>query len=206
MIVLSACNTDEKDNDSSTNLADNAPVATSGADATGNPSSSTQGDSDKEQTTSSTTLSYEIAGKAYSDEIIATKSEELNYTVSLTDKFYLTLEEPGKDLVVYKDNEAITMRVETFINEDEAFENLLLNSKDMLSAISTNDQYNNFPLPKQFNLNKYAKIESYIVEYESDKVILLLLEKDDLIIRLTLFDDYITNVTDAFLQIGATIE
>lgn len=201
MIVLSACNNDEKDN-----LANNTPEVTSGADANGSLPSSTQGNSEEDPISSSTTLSYEIAEEAYSDEIITTKSDELNYTISLTDKFDLTLEEPGKDLVVYKDNEAITMRVETFINEDEAFENLLLNSKDMLSAISTNDQYEKFPLPKQFNLTTYAKIESYIVEYESDKVVLLLLEKDDLIIRLTIFDDYITNVTDAFLQIGATIE
>ena len=216
MIVLSACNTDEgtidKANPSSevseqvNGSAGNNSTTVPKVNEKGEQASVDSDPTESKDTLNSESLSYTIAKVKYQDAVTPTPSEQLDYTVNLTDKFYLTQEEPGIDSIVYKDNEAITMRVEVFNKDEWSFEDARESSKEILSANSVNDNYSTFALPQIYNHNTYKQFESYQIEYESDKFILVLLDRNDKIIRLTIFDDYITNVSDAFLQIGATIQ
>ena len=47
---------------------------------------------------------------------------------------------------------------------------------------------------------------SYLVQYESDKVTTVIYELEEKLVRLTVYDDYVTDLTDTFLQMGFTIE
>lgn len=214
MIVLSACNTAEETIDAanpSEGKTENSEVTTTEPSTETNSENAQESENATENQTSEvafspSTLSYNIANVSYKDETINTESEQLEYSVALTDKFYLTQEEPGLDSIIYKDNEALSMRVEVFSKDDWKFKDVIKNSEDYLAASSNDGHYNDFKTPTIYENNTYEQVKSYIVEYESDKLILVLLELDKKIIRLTIFDDYITNVSDALLQIGATIK
>ena len=98
------------------------------------------------------------------------------------------------------------MRIEVLSELNWTYENALENSKAFLTASSKDTSYTTFKLPSNVNTKNFNQYDSYIVENESDKVVLLLIKLDDKLIRLTIFDDYITNVTEAFLIQGATIQ
>ena len=217
-ILLSACNTTEVSNgDQNSKPADKTDLSGTTENIETNNTTienNTQQNSAISSTTpdkgkteeKDATLSYTIGEQTIEQPYELTHSTQQDFSIQLTDQFYLLEEEPGKDVVFYKENEAIMMRVEVLSELNWTYENALENSKAFMTASSKDNNYTTYTLPSYMNINKFSQIDSYIVENESDKVILLLMSLDDKLIRLTIFDDYITNVTEAFLMQGATIE
>ncbi len=165
-------------------------------------SSSTESSTEEQ----SQTLSYTIGKQTFEKQYERVYSSQQDFSIQLTDQFYLTEEEPGKDVVVYKENEAIMMRVEVLTQNDWTYEDALENSISLITATSKDNSYLSLSLPTNVSTKSFVQYDSYIVENESDKVILLLMNIGDKIIRLTIFDDYITNVSEAFLLQGSTIQ
>ena len=152
------------------------------------------------------TLSYTIGQQLFEKQYERVYSTQQDYSIQLTDQFYLMEEEPGKDVVVYKDNEAIMMRVEVLSQNEWTYDDALEKSISFLTASSKDNSYAPLNLPAIINTKSFIQYDSYVVENESDKVVLLLVKLDEKIIRLTIFDDYITNVSEAFLIQATTIQ
>jgi hypothetical protein len=203
--MLSACSTAENSVDENThNKADSTASEASDKQNAG----SSQQNNSKPDTTEQQqlTLSYTIGQQTFKKQYELVHSTQQDFSIQLTDQFYLTEEEPGMDAVVYKENEAIMMRVEVLSDNEWTYEDALENSKALLTASSKDNHFSSFDLPKNINSKSLIQYDSYIVENESDKIVLLLIKLDEKIIRLTIFDDYITNVTEAFLIQGITIK
>ena len=217
-ILLSACNTSEVSNGdqnskpadktdingTTENIETNSTTNENNTQQNGVISSLTPDEGKTEE--KDATLSYTIGEQTIEKPFEITQSTQQDFSIQLTDQFYLLEEEPGKDVVFYKENEAIMMRVEVLSELNWTYENALENSKAFLTASSKDNSYTTFTLPSNVNTNKFSQFDSYIVENESDKVVLLLMSLDEKLIRLTIFDDHITNVTEAFLIQGATIQ
>jgi len=226
-ILLSACNTSEVSNSGqNSNSADKTDISdtVNNTDINGTTenietnSTTIENSTQQNSANSSTmpdegkfleqgaTLSYTIGEQKIEKPYELTQSTQQDYSIQLTDQFYLLEEEPGKDIVFFKENEAIMMRIEVLSELNWTYENALENSKAFMTASSKDNSYTTFKLPSNVNTKNFNQYDSYIVENESDKVVLLLISLDDKLIRLTIFDDYITNVTEAFLIQGATIQ
>lgn len=152
------------------------------------------------------TLSYTIGQQTFEKQFERVYSAQQDFSIQLTDQFFLMEEEPGMDVVVYKENEAIMMRIEVLSKNDWTYENALEKSTSIIMASSKDNSYSSYNLPSNINTKSFIQYDGFLVENESDKVLLLLMNLDDKIIRLTIFDDYITNVSEAFIVQAATIQ
>ena len=212
--ILSACNTAESSEEQNTATKNTVTSGTTNVNNNqDNASSSQQQNSSNNSSTSvgstaehDSTLSYTIGQQMFEKQSELVNSNQQDFSIQLTDQFYLMEEEPGMDVVIYKENEAIMMRVEVLSLNDWTYEDALENSKSLLTASSKDKSYSSFKLPSNINTKSFNLFDSYIVENESDKMLLLLVKLDDKIVRLTIFDDYITNVSEAFLIQGVTIK
>ena len=167
-----------------------------------NSSPSTDSSNEEQQPT----LSYTIGQQTFEKQFERVYSAQQDFSIQLTDQFFLMEEEPGMDVVFYKENEAIMMRVEVLSKNDWTYENALEKSTSIIMASSKDNSYSSYNLPSNINTKSFIQYDGFLVENESDKVLLLLMDLDDKIIRLTIFDDYITNVSEAFFVQGATIQ
>lgn len=129
-----------------------------------------------------------------------------HYQLYLNDQFYIIEEEPGIDAICYKENDALFMRIEALNIKDTSFDENIVYSKDFLALASRGGQYTKVSLPDYFQDSRFKQTKGFLVENESEKITLVLLELEDKIVRLTIFDDYITNITDELLKIGSTIQ
>ena len=218
--MLSACNTLVENNVEQQNIITQNTVANSTTNefineqqhsessnalqqnSSNNSSSSNESSTEEQQPV----LTYTIDQQTYEKQFERFYSSGQDFSIQLTDQFFLTEEEPGKDVVVYKENEAIIMRVEVLSKNDWTYENALEESISLITASSKDNSYSSYNLPSNIHTKSFIQYDGYLVENESDKVILLLINLDDKMIRLTIFDDYITNVSEAFLVQGASIQ
>lgn len=149
-----------------------------------------------------------VAATAETPLITAT-STALNYTMAHPENYTLIEEEPGKDMLFYNENDALSMRVEVFNSTDTSFEAMNDATQQSMAAIAPNNTYESFELAPYLSVANRPDIKasaSYIVQYESDKVTAIVYEIDSKVITLTIFDDYITGITDAFITAGLTIQ
>lgn len=140
--------------------------------------------------------------------LVTSTSATLNYTISHLENYTLSEEEPGKDMLFYNENDALSMRIEVFNQVDASFETLNAATQQSMAAIAPNNTYESFDLTSYLTAATRTDIKlsaSYIVKYESDKVTAIVYEIEDKVIVLTIFDDYITGITDAFITAGLTI-
>lgn len=140
--------------------------------------------------------------------LITSTSATLNYTISHLKDYTLTEEEPGKDMLFYNENDALSMRVEVFNQADASFDALNKATQQSMAAIAPNNTYESFDLASYLAAAKRTDIKAsagYLVPYESDKVTAIVYEMEDKFVVLTIFDDYITGITDAFITAGFTI-
>lgn len=139
--------------------------------------------------------------------MITSTSPTLNYIIQHPDTFTLTSEEPGKDMLFYNENDALSMRIEVFATTDASFEDINKLTQEATAAIAPNNTYEGFNLATYVaNRSDIINSASYRVKYESDQVISILYEVSDKIIALTIFDDYITGLTDTFIKAGLTVQ
>lgn len=138
--------------------------------------------------------------------LITSVSDALGYTIQHPEGYTLTPEEPGKDMLFYNENDALMMRIETFSPTEVSFEEVQTFAQDSMAAIAPNNVYESFPLaPYIENRTDIVNSAGYIINYESDQVLSIVYELPTKMIVLTLFDDYITGITDTFIEAGLTI-
>lgn len=209
VILVVGCNTTEKteDNDSNQNAPSNSATQETPADSEAveddTQDSSTQ--TDQNTNTSSTSkqeIKYEQNGVDKKEMATESQSADQNYKLHQLPGFTLSPEEPGKDIYVSNDDDQVFMRVETISTTDNTYDNVKSSLVEYMNAVGTTT-----PLPADMlKVFKEAKsAEGYEVDFESEKVIGVVIEKDDLIVKLTIHDNDTQDLTAAMLAMAATI-
>ena len=132
-----------------------------------------------------------------------TQSEEQNYELYVLDGYILTAEEPKKDALYAEDNSAVFMRIETFTPEEADFTSLEESMKQTLEAVNPDEEPIEAP---GFDGSDFKQSAAFEVPSTEGSVTGIVYEKENLLVRLTIFDDNTLNATEDFIAMGKTIE
>ncbi|MBT2570361.1 hypothetical protein [Planococcus sp. ISL-110] len=131
-----------------------------------------------------------------------TQSDEQNYELYVLDGYELTAEEPNKDALYVADNSGVFMRIETFAAGETDFASLEENMKQTLQAVNPEEE------PAEatnFDEADFEQSAAYEIPSTEGTVTGIVYEKEDLLVRLTIFDDSTVNATEDFITMGRTI-
>lgn len=167
-----------------------------------------QSNNEQKDDSNSSTITYSTNGEEVTVETASVTSESQNYKMMVAKDFTLTAEEPGRDMLIYNQNDNLSMRIETFSTEDTNYEEFAKETENTIAITAPEGKY------EQGDINEYVKSNSiknaavFIVKYEEDneQVSTAIFEKDNIIVRLSVFDNLQSQLTNAFLQMGFTIQ
>ena len=132
-----------------------------------------------------------------------TQSDEQNYEIVVLDGYELSAEEPNKDALYVSDNSAVFMRIETFTPAEIDFAAAEENMKQTLQAVNPDEE----PVKAtDFDGTDFSQSSAFEVPSAEGLVTGIVYEKDNLIVRLTIFDDSTVNATEDFINMGKTIQ
>ena len=207
-ILVVGCNTTDKTEDTDTNQ--NAPSNSASQETPTDSELVDDTQDSSEQTDSSTSssstskqeITYEQNGVDKKETATESQSVDQNYKLHQLSGFTLTQEEPGKDIYVSNDDDEVFMRVETISTKDNSYDNVKSSLVEYMNAVGSTT-----PLPEEMlKVFKEAKnAEGYVVDFDSDKVVGVVIEKDELIVKLTIHDNDTQDLTAAMLAMAATI-
>lgn len=132
-----------------------------------------------------------------------TQSDEKKYELYVLDGYELTAEEPNKDALYASDNSAVFMRIETFTPEETDFASAAESMRQTLQAVNPEEE----PVETtDFDGADFQQSTAYEVPSAEGTVTGIVYEKENLIVRLTIFDDSTVNATEDFIAMGKTIQ
>lgn len=135
-----------------------------------------------------------------------TESDEQGYAISVLPDYTLTSEEPGKDSLIPENNEAVFMRIETVAKENGTYDHLAENMIAVLEAsgdgsapIEVIDE-KSIPTAKGIENAKVLTIKA-----ETASITGIIFERDNMVIRLTIYDSPKEEYFEQFLRMSETI-
>lgn len=153
-----------------------------------------------------TTLTYISNGETFEEKVVTSKSEEMNYTIQHLENYSLTSEEPGVDSLLNNADEATSMQIEVIKKEDVTFDQLKASAKETISAIAP-ENTKDLDLASVLEQREEIKnIVGYEALLEDEKIVKVVFEGENLFVTLTIYDNVQADLTDAFLQMGLTIQ
>lgn len=153
-----------------------------------------------------TTLTYISNGETFEEKVVTSKSEEMNYTIQHLENYSLTSEEPGVDSLLNNADEATSMQIEVIKKEDVTFDQLKASAKETISAIAP-ENTKDLDLATVLEQREEIKnIVGYEALLEDEKIVKVVFEGENLFVTLTIYDNVQADLTDAFLQMGLTIQ
>lgn len=147
-------------------------------------------------------IAEEEPSKAETEGELAT-SDEQQYKLYVLPGFQLTPEEPGKDALLWEEDSAVFMLIETFNKEDIEFAQAEAAMKEALAASNPDAEITEAAAPQGA---KFLNSVAYEIPTAEGKVTGVVYEKEKLIVRLTVFDTTEVNATADFIDMGSTIE
>ena len=147
-------------------------------------------------------IAEEEPSKAETEGELAT-SDEQQYEMYVLSGFQLTPEEPGKDALLWEEDSAVFMRIETFNKEDIEFAQAEAAMKEALAASNPDAEITEAAAPQGA---KFLNSVAFDIPTAEGKVTGIVYEKENLIVRLTVFDSTEVNATADFIDMGSTIE
>lgn len=134
-------------------------------------------------------------------------SDAQNYTMAILPEFTLTSEEPGRDSLYLTEDGSIFMRVETEAFTQETYDFMEENTVDLLQATSA-DQKGPTEVTDENQLPQGEGIEKtvgYTTETAEGITTGIVFKKDELIVRLTIFESTEGSYYEQFIKMGQTI-
>lgn len=131
------------------------------------------------------------------------QSDEQQYEMYVLPGFQLTAEEPNKDALLWEEDSAVFMRIETFNKEDIEFAQAEAAMKETLAASNPDAEIAEATAPQGA---KFLNSVAYEIPTAEGKVTGVVYEKENLIVRLTVFDRTEVNATADLIDMGGTIE
>ncbi|WP_339175371.1 chemotaxis protein [Solibacillus sp. FSL R5-0691] len=161
---------------------------------------------EQEDKADNTTLTYISNGQPFEEKVVTSTSDEMNYTIQHFENYTLTSEEPGVDSLLNNADEATSMQIEVVQKEDVTFDQLKESAKETISAIAP-DSTKDLDLASTLEERKeISNIVGYEALLEDEKVVKVVIERENLFVTLTIYDNVQADLTDAFLQMGLTIQ
>ncbi len=222
-LILSACGTTDADQDDvGESGGSETPISeveeTNEEDANGDETNEdavnedeTENATDEDSTNDKQLTEDEVSTETetetdFLNEAMQVESDAQDFSVYLLPEYKLTSEEPGKDSLYLEADDSRFMRIETMSPEDFTYEYLEENMLAVLEASSggktpveiTDEQ----SLPSDNNL---TNAKAYTVDVEEGTVTGILFEREDLLVRLTIFDSAEAEHFEDFLHMGETI-
>jgi len=211
-VLVVGCNTSEKTGDSdaqqnepSNTAADQKP---SGDETAGETQEEDDTPASNETNTEDASkqpqkdVTYKQNGVDKTEKATESKSVDQSYKLQHLPGFTLTQEEPGKDMLVSNDDDEVFMRIETIEASQSSFTEVKTTMQDYMNAVGetvalTTDELAVF--------KDVQNIEGYVVDFDTEKVLGVVFEKDGIITKLTIHDNDKQDLTDAMLNMAATI-
>jgi hypothetical protein len=182
-------NTSTNQNGTSQNEDPNASVPTSTSEAASAEQKS--GIQEKEQQ-----LQYVFQDESKEETAFLKNSDNQPYSLYVLPNFELSAEEPGKDVILFSENDKIFMRIE-LLPDNTDWAAIEENVKAQLSSISASIY------DPGLNIENGS---SYEVTKDNEVVTAILLKNEKAPVRLTLFTTKDADYRDAFLQMAKTIQ
>ncbi|MGE7020647.1 chemotaxis protein [Solibacillus cecembensis] len=212
-MLLAACNTDTKDvPETPATIPDEQLDQTSPEDTNADDQQPTSTPEEKqpEENTDNTTkslITYTSKGQKVQQDVQTSTSEQSNYSIQHTADFTLVAEEPNKDLLYLKADDTISMGIEVLNKADVSFEDVKTNAIETMAAIAPEGKYGELDLTNSLKDQKdLLQFVGYETVLEAEKVQIIVLEHEGKIIKLTIYDTPKADLSDAFLQMGLTIQ
>lgn len=143
------------------------------------------------------------AAEAPETEGTVTQSPEQAYEITVLPAYELTSEEPGKDSLFLTSDSSVFMRVETFSPDDLDF----AYAEDIMKqTVQASNGEAEMTEGAELDGEEYINSSVYEVSSEDGKVTGVVYEKDDMIVRLTIFDKTAIDATPDFIKMGQTID
>ena len=210
MLLLSACNSTEDSNpvneeETTGSVNEQTNTQNSATDST----DTTVDDSTEEATPSNNTIQYVKNGEQKEVETTMTQSPEQDYEIALAQGFSVEGEEPGRDMLVYDEDDQYSMRIEVFAKDETNYEEMAQQTEHTIAITAPEGQYAPYELEPLLAPHKdILNATGYVVTYteDDDQVVTVIFEKQSKIVRLTIFDTTAAEMTNAFLQMGFTIQ
>ena len=211
-VLVVGCNTSDKTEDS--DAQQNEPSNTA---ADQKPSGDeTAGESQEEEDTPASNdtntedatkqpqqdVKYVQNGEEKTEKANVSESVDQSYKLQQLPGFTLTQEEPGKDMLVSNADDEVFMRIETIEASQSSFEEVKTTMQDYMNAVGETVA---LPADELTAFKDVQNIEGYVVDFDTEKVIGVVFEKDGLITKLTNHDNDEQDLTDAMLNMAATI-
>ena len=210
MLLLSACNSTEDSNpvneeETTGSVNEQTNTQNSATDST----DTTVDDSTEEATPSNNTIQYVKNGEQKEIETTMTQSPEQDYEIALAQGFSVEGEEPGRDMLVYDEDDQYSMRIEVFAKDETNYEEMAQQTENTVAITAPEGQYVPYDLESLLDSHKdILNATGYVVTYteDDDQVVTVIFEKQSKIVRLTIFDTTAAEMTKAFLRMGFTIQ
>lgn len=207
-ILVVGCNTTDKTEDTDTNQNNPSNSASQETPADSESVDDTQETPEQPDSTTNTPsaqnqeITYEQNGVDKKETATESQSVDQSYKIHQLPGFTLSPEEPGKDIIVSNEDDQVFMRVETVPTTDHSYDDVKSSLVEYMNAVG-----NTTPLStEKLNILKDAKtVEGYVVDFDTDKVVGVVFEKDGLIVKLTIHDNNTQDLTAAMLAMAATI-
>ncbi|REB09598.1 hypothetical protein DVB69_01955 [Sporosarcina sp. BI001-red] len=230
-LLLAACGTDTSDEDSDKQPIENTDQATDpgtdGAEATDSDTegteatdSETEGAEDTEGTDEDATNEEEAtndsdsaADSSETDDTSAlegateTLSDEQDFKIQVLPTYKLVSEEPGRDILSHKEHDDKFMVIGTMQASETDFDKAVENMKETLAATGTDASPVELTDKTQLPTNKdLEKVQAYRVASTEGPITAMIFQKNDMIVRVMMYDNTDESYYKEFLNMAETIE
>jgi len=134
------------------------------------------------------------------------ESDEQSYAISVLPDYSLVSEEPGKDSLISANNEAVFMRIETVVKEDSTYDYLAENMISVLAASGDGSDpievLDEKSIPTADGIDN-AKVLA--IKAETASITGIIFERDNMVVRLTIYDSPKEEYFEQFLRMAETI-
>lgn len=207
-VLIVGCNTADKTEDSDASKNDPSNTAAQQTPSDNKPEEDEQETPNETDTSTDTPstqeqdLKYVQNGVETKAKATESKSVDQDYKLHKLPGFTLLQEEPGKDMIVSNEDDSVFMRVETISTSETSYDNVKSSLVEYMNAVGETT-----PLTtEELAVFKDAKhSEGYVVDFDTEKVVGVVIEKDSLILKLTIHDNDTQDLTAAMLAMAATI-
>lgn len=132
-----------------------------------------------------------------------TISDNQAYQLYVLDGYEFTAEEPNRDVIFLQENDAVFMRVETYYPSEIDFDELVATTQQTVQASNPDGGLTEFT---DYDSSSFNKSAAYEVETPEGHVTGMVFESDNIVVRVTIFDQSIVDARGDFIQMAQTIE
>lgn len=134
------------------------------------------------------------------------QSDNQNFAISVVAGFELTGEEPNKDLLFNKENDAQSMRIETFKEAEVSITDVTNNLVETLKASNDQAEVIQITDENQLPFNEFiVEANGFQIDTPDGKVSGYTFIKDGMVVKLTVFDTVDAPALELFVEMAETI-